>query len=211
MPAASSGEALAGCVAAPRDDLCLAFVNTCYWRGSPSATDDLRGTGDLLAFATAGGVEPALGDALARHWEAHPLAADLAFAAAVEVRETLHRVFAAIAEGAMAAAADLAAFNGALAAAAERTRMTPRDGSYVWEVTFPGRTAVGLLSPVLWSAADLLTGTRRDRVRQCDNPQCRWVFLDDSKSGNRRWCSMASCGNRAKAHRHYLKRREAGR
>ena len=34
----------------------------------------------------------------------------------------------------------------------------------------------------------------------------RWLFLDDSKSANRRWCSMSSCGNRAKAHRHYMKK-----
>jgi predicted RNA-binding Zn ribbon-like protein len=60
---------------------------------------------------------------------------------------------------------------------------------------------------VLWSAGDLLAGARRARLRQCANPQCRWLFLDDSKAGTRRWCSMASCGNRAKAHRHYAKTR----
>jgi predicted RNA-binding Zn ribbon-like protein len=209
MPEPSSGESLAGWIAAPRDDLCLAFVNTRYWRGSPSPTDDLNGVGDVLAFAAGGGVAPALTATLARHWEAHPLATDLAFAAAVGLRETLHRIFAAIAEGTMAAPADLAAFNAALAAAAERSRMTLFDDAYVWEVALPGRTAVGLLSPVLWSAADLLAGPRRGRVRQCANPLCRWLFLDETKGGNRRWCSMTACGNRAKAHRHYLKRKQA--
>ena len=209
MPARSSGEPLAGCVAAPRDDLCLNFVNTCYWRGGPSPTDDLRAIGDVVAFAAGGGVEPALTDALGGHWEAHTLAADLAFAAAIELREALHRIFAAIAEGAVAASADLAAFNDALEAAAERSRMGLRDNAYVWEIALPARTAVGLLSPVLWSAADLLAGPRRDRVRQCANPLCRWLFLDETKGGNRRWCSMAACGNRAKAHRHYLKRKQA--
>jgi len=209
MPEPSSGEPLAGWVAAPRDDLCLAFVNTRYWRGSRSPTDDLNGVGDVLAFAAGGGVAPALTATLAHHWEAHPLAADLAFAAAVEVRETVYRIFAAIAEGTVAAPADLAAFNAVLAAAAERSRMALRDGAYVWEVALPGRTAVGLLSPVLWSAADLLAGPRRGRVRQCANPLCRWLFLDETKGGNRRWCSMAACGNRAKAHRHYLKRKGA--
>ena len=207
MPSPSSGDALAGCVTAPRDDLCLAFVNTRYWRGSSSPTDDLRGIADLTVFAAAGGVDPGLAEALAAHWQAHPLAADLALAAAVEVRETLHRIFAAIADSTAAAAADLAALNAALAAAAERTRMRLRDGAYVWEITLPGRNAVGLLSPVLWSAADLLAGPRRDRVHQCANPLCRWMFLDETKGGNRRWCSMAACGNRAKAHRHYLKRK----
>ena len=72
-----------------------------------------------------------------------------------------------------------------------------------------GPPAESLLAPVLWSAGDLLTGARRARVRQCANPRCLWLFLDDSKSGNRRWCSMASCGNRAKAHRHYARLRQA--
>ena len=208
MPARSAGEVFAGCVAAPRDDLCLGFVNTCYWRGSPSPTDDLRSMADVLAFVTNGGLEPALAGSLAAHWQAHPLAADLALAAAIELRETLHRIFAAIAEGDTAAAADLNALNAALAAAAERTRMRLRDAAYVWEITLPGRNAVGLLSPVLWSAADLLASPRRTRVRQCANPLCRWLFLDETKGGNRRWCSMAACGNRAKAHRHYLKSKQ---
>ncbi|MBV9150398.1 MAG: CGNR zinc finger domain-containing protein, partial [Alphaproteobacteria bacterium] len=61
------------------------------------------------------------------------------------------------------------------------------------------------LAPVLWSAADLLTHADRRRVRRCANDQCLWVFVDDSKAGTRRWCDMASCGNRAKSRRHYLK------
>jgi predicted RNA-binding Zn ribbon-like protein len=59
---------------------------------------------------------------------------------------------------------------------------------------------------VLWSAADLLADPRRHRVRKCANSLCGWLFVDESKGGNRRWCSMAACGNRAKARRHYLKR-----
>ena len=39
------------------------------------------------------------------------------------------------------------------------------------------------------------------RIRICQN--CRWLFLDRSKNGSRRWCDMAVCGNRQKAKRHY--------
>ena len=53
----------------------------------------------------------------------------------------------------------------------------------------------------------MLVGNQLDRVRQCANPDCGWLFLDNSKSGNRRWCSMSACGNRAKAHRHYLRKK----
>ena len=43
------------------------------------------------------------------------------------------------------------------------------------------------------------------RVRQCpiESGGCGWLFLDTSRSGNRRWCDMRTCGNRAKARAHY--------
>jgi predicted RNA-binding Zn ribbon-like protein len=47
-----------------------------------------------------------------------------------------------------------------------------------------------------------ISGDRADRLRICDNDTCRWVFFDSSPTGRRRWCDMATCGNRAKAARH---------
>ena len=41
------------------------------------------------------------------------------------------------------------------------------------------------------------------RVRNCANPDCPFWFLDTTRSGTRRWCSMTICGNRLKARRHY--------
>jgi predicted RNA-binding Zn ribbon-like protein len=48
-------------------------------------------------------------------------------------------------------------------------------------------------------------------MRVCANEECRWVFHDTSRSGRRKWCDMATCGNRAKVARHREKsRRGAG-
>lgn len=44
---------------------------------------------------------------------------------------------------------------------------------------------------------------RPERIRPCGNPDCVLWFLDVSRPGTRRWCSMAGCGNREKARRHY--------
>ncbi|HIC14689.1 MAG TPA: CGNR zinc finger domain-containing protein, partial [Gemmatimonadetes bacterium] len=44
------------------------------------------------------------------------------------------------------------------------------------------------------------------RIRQCASEDCIYWFLDTSKSGRRRWCSMARCGNRAKVAKHYRQR-----
>lgn len=50
-----------------------------------------------------------------------------------------------------------------------------------------------------------LTMGSPERIRICDNERCRWVFYDTSRTGRRRWCDMATCGNRAKAARHRAK------
>ena len=47
-----------------------------------------------------------------------------------------------------------------------------------------------------------LTSGSPERIKICDNDRCRWVFYDTSRTGRRRWCDMATCGNRAKAARH---------
>lgn len=48
---------------------------------------------------------------------------------------------------------------------------------------------------------------REDRIRVCANDTCRWIFFDESRPGNRRWCDMATCGNQAKARRHRARRK----
>jgi predicted RNA-binding Zn ribbon-like protein len=49
-----------------------------------------------------------------------------------------------------------------------------------------------------------------ERVRICASDTCRWVFYDTSRTGRRRWCDMASCGNRAKQARHRARHRAEG-
>jgi predicted RNA-binding Zn ribbon-like protein len=57
------------------------------------------------------------------------------------------------------------------------------------------------------SASDLLTSEAVERVRECDNPECRWLFIDTSKNHTRRWCDMKVCGNRMKARRFKAQRK----
>ncbi|MGA5064783.1 CGNR zinc finger domain-containing protein [Streptomyces exfoliatus] len=63
-----------------------------------------------------------------------------------------------------------------------------------------------------WAAArdylDLLR-TAPDRIRACAHEACILHFFDTSRNGTRRWCSMAACGNRAKASRHYARSKDA--
>lgn len=195
-------------VPAPRDDLCLDFANTRFWRGSEPPTETLNAPGDLLDWAEAAGGIPAVVAALRGRWRGDPGEGQRRLDEALRLREALFGVFAADAAGAEPAADDLATLNAALARALARSRLERADGGFAWRILAPSGLDV-LLAPLLWSAGDLLTGPRHARVRQCANERCRWLFLDDSKSANRRWCSMSQCGNRAKARRHYVKRRQA--
>lgn len=52
----------------------------------------------------------------------------------------------------------------------------------------------------------------QERLRPCENDaECRLFLIDRSKANSRRWCSMATCGNRLKARRHQQRRSAAGR
>jgi predicted RNA-binding Zn ribbon-like protein len=61
----------------------------------------------------------------------------------------------------------------------------------------PGGATSGLGS-VLAELVRLSDSGRLERVKTCDSEECRWVFYDRSKPGNRRWCSSDRCGNREK-------------
>jgi predicted RNA-binding Zn ribbon-like protein len=188
----------------PTDDLCLSFVNTRSWRGTAAPVDELGGISDVLVWA--GQANAALAGGMQAWFAAHPREATSAFSAAIALREVLFTLFADTAEGKLAA---LSFLNAALDRAGPRLHLARQDADIGWRIENGPPCAERLLAPVLWSAADLLAGPRRGLVRKCANPQCGWLFIDDSKSGNRRWCSMSACGNRAKAQRHYMKRRKA--
>jgi predicted RNA-binding Zn ribbon-like protein len=59
------------------------------------------------------------------------------------------------------------------------------------------------------SAFDLLQTLPLERTRECASARCTWIFVDRSRGGQRRWCDMATCGNRAKSRRHYERTRAA--
>ena len=63
----------------------------------------------------------------------------------------------------------------------------------------PGGTVAQALSSVARDAIDLLSGPLIARVRSCAGPDCTILFIDSSRPGARRWCSMEACGNQAKS------------
>lgn len=64
------------------------------------------------------------------------------------------------------------------------------------------------LSELAREAVGLFDPAERERIRECAASDCTIVFYDESRSNNRRWCSMQRCGNRAKVRAHRSKRKE---
>jgi predicted RNA-binding Zn ribbon-like protein len=71
----------------------------------------------------------------------------------------------------------------------------------------PADTAEQVLAPVALKAAELLSAGDLRRVKLCDDPTCVHWFYDQTKPGHRRWCSMATCGNRLKVKTYRQSRR----
>ncbi|MUL41399.1 CGNR zinc finger domain-containing protein [Streptomonospora sp. PA3] len=73
-----------------------------------------------------------------------------------------------------------------------------------WRVETPPHARLAVAAVLAWAATEeQLPG----RLRPCANDECRLFLLDRSRANRARWCSMAVCGNRAKARRHYQRTR----
>jgi predicted RNA-binding Zn ribbon-like protein len=192
--------------------LCLDFANTVDWRLADHVGEFLSTYADLVSWSKHAGILP---DTQARRLlktsRQSPSEAAAVLKRAIALRELTYRIFSSIAHGGMPAGADVDELNRALSDSLSRMRLVPTGDSFEWDWAEDGDMLERPLWHVVQSAATLLTLGRLDRVRQCKDDRCGWLFFDMSKNRSRRWCSMEACGNRAKARRHYRKSRAAGK
>ena len=202
----NNAPATAMLILAMPEDLCLNYANTLSWRGSDRPAEKLYGLVDILGWTEQSGVvRPAATLPLRRWSRAHQAEAAELFAAAIAMREVVFRIFSAIAVGVSVPTKDFVALKGTLANAPARNQLARRGQRCGWWVESCAPSVAGILAPVLWSAGDLILNAPSRPIRRCANEECLWLFIDQSKNSTRRWCDMNSCGNRAKARRHYAK------
>ena len=89
--------------------------------------------------------------------------------------------------------------------AVRHSSVVARHGRYRWEPAV-APLMEQVICHVALSANDLLFSDALHRIGQCSGRDCRWLWIDRTRNHTRRWCDMAVCGNRAKAHRHYQRR-----
>jgi predicted RNA-binding Zn ribbon-like protein len=189
--------------------VCLDFANTLNGRKLSVLRDTLRSYSDLIAWARQAGVlQPSDVRGLQSASEHSSSRASSTLAKARDLRETIYRVFSAIAAQKRPAAADLEFINDVLVEALRHSRIVPRNGGFSRSWSEPrGNDLQSPLWPIAHSAAELLTSPDVHRVRECGSDSCAWLFVDQSKNRTRRWCDMKVCGNREKARRHYERAR----
>ena len=189
---------------------CLDFVNTVSGLRRENPPDYLNSYADLVLWGQHVGLlgeEEA--DQLMGEAKRRPAQADQVFGQAIALRETIYRIFAAIIAGERPAMADLTDLNAVLSEALGRLQLVPAAEGFAWDWRDEKKALERLVWPLARSAAELLTSADLKRVRQCGGGDCEWLFVDTSRNRSRRWCDMKSCGNRAKAQRHYKRKRAA--
>ena len=170
-------------------DIALDLANTVSWRGTDREIDHLASAGDIVAWAKEGGL-------VAGSYAIDASECDMLINRTRALRSAIGEPGAAIAQGgeppssAFDIIRDLAA--GALRSAAV--------SGVPAILEFEGIDQI--VDTIAWAALDLLRGDELSRLKQCPPDDCQWLFIDRTKNLSRRWCDMATCGNRAKKHAH---------
>ena len=183
----------------------LDFVNTLdLW---PVPHDELDTAPTALEWlCTHGLMHREARENLLKQYEGSPGAGWAMLARMHRVREAMRGVLEAGAAHRPPDANDIAELNRAL-----RTNyiyeLVPAPDGVSLDHRHQGDPVDGAIARLAEAIARELIQGESARLRVCQNDHCRWVFKDTSRTGKRKWCSMRSCGNRAKVARHRARQR----
>lgn len=173
------------------------FVNTLDWRDDPARRVELVPTPQALSAWTRHVGFPAAIAGGIRHERQR--------ARAIRLRETLAPIVRAVADGRTSPSAARSSLTRWTQQAWHHRELADDRGTLTWQWQARTDPVDRVLFELVLDAGALLLSPERDRVRVCAGQGCGWFFVDRSKAGRRRWCSMAVCGNRVKV-REYRKR-----
>ena len=186
------------------------FVGERLWLDFVNCEHGLRRFDSLRDFETmvrwleaASVLDTERGGGIRRRAQQQPAGAAAALVDARRVRSALRSLAERGPMSERTRAEGLVEINRVLGRSAGTRRVDLRsDGTFIRSFVPVGDAFAGLVIPIVESAADALILGELSRVRRCGDHRCQRVFFDNTKNGRRRWCDMATCGNRAKAARH---------
>lgn len=165
------------------------------WRGSGKSTDHLDNPAYLTKFLSSVQLSAPV----------PPGAAELE--ALKALRDRLRRLAQGLEAGTLPGPDDLQTLNAAMAAGPVYRQLTTLEQGYRLELhpAQPGWPAV--MAEIAASFAQTLADGEASRVRICDNPDCLWVFCDDTRNRTKRFCDDKLCGNLMKVRRFRAKQK----
>jgi predicted RNA-binding Zn ribbon-like protein len=171
-----------------------------YYDAFPS--DKLENYADLMGWSwKAGLINESRAKKLLQLSEADSQAANAVLKRALNLRESIYRLFKSAMEGWQPEAEDLQILNRELSIARRHQRLSAAEKAFVFEWINRAEALDAMLWQISESAADLLINGDLTRIRRCINDVCNWLFLDTSRNRTRQWCVMKDCGNLAKVRR----------
>ena len=191
--------------------MCLDFTNTVGGKRGLSTREYLNSYADFVSWCQqADLLNESTAGALLRSAARHPDESAEALQRAIALRETIYRIFAALALGESPQTADLEHLNAELSVHLGRLQVASSKKGFNWTWADGNEALDQPLGPIARSAADLLTSPHLlEQVRLCEGDTCGWLFVDSTKNHSRCWCVMSDCGNVAKVRRFRLKNRRA--
>lgn len=171
--------------------LFLDFLNTANWESDGQVAEEkLTCADDLCIWMKAAGLTDSVS-----------VPATEMKVEVLTFRFSLRRMVLAMISGNTPLSNDIESFNKCLVQARTADTLVSSVDALAFNPALSVTEIIALSAlPVLASRSEM------KRVKICPADRCGWLFLDESKNGRRRWCSMDLCGNRAKARRHYQKR-----
>ncbi len=179
--------------------LCINLANT----ASPAKQGGrIHSWGDLIDFLLEAGVIGPARTGLLKDLEASaPEATAAALALALRLRSAIREALAARIGSAPLPHESIAPINAVLRLTEGYDQLVQGDaddGKWRLDYVVRQQRVEWLLAAIARSAAELLAEGPRAPIRKCAGPACALYFYDTSRTGRRRWCSMAICGNRNK-------------
>jgi predicted RNA-binding Zn ribbon-like protein len=171
-----------------------------YFDAYPS--DKIKNYTDLIGWSlNAGLISEKEAKKLLRVAEVDSQAGEAVFKRAVNLRESIYRLFKSVIEGWQPEAEDVEKLNRELSVARRHQKLSTTKNGFVFEWINRAEALDAMLWQISESAADLLINGDLKRIRRCVNNVCNWLFLDTSRNRTRQWCVMKDCGNVAKVRR----------
>ncbi len=203
-------------------DISLDFVNTAGGRISNSQkkngrdyyaafySDKLKNYADLVAWSLKAEI---INEKEAKKFlqisKDSPKMAEEVLKRAVNLRESLYRLFRSSIESWQPEPEDVENLNLELSLARKHQKLSFAKSSFAFEWTDRSDALDSMLWQISEAATELLVNGDLSRVEKCGNDICNWLFLDTSRNRRRHWCDMKDCGNLAKVRR-FRAKQQAG-